>query len=272
MALSGEQLAASDVFAALMVFMSLRLALIMLPTSLSLWAAARVSLNRVEKYLELAEHEECTDIEECESNMQRPLANLSAVVELGDQSSLQFSWPKIGQSPHSDANGSESDQSVVQSGAEAGFKLTIPGSGLEVLPGQMIGVTGAVGSGKSSFLHAILGEMPSYSKSTKHYCTPSVCYVSQRPFIMSCSIRDNICFGAPFVDARMKEACQKAAMVTDLKARNLPHGLNTLVGERGVTLSGGQQMRVALARAFYQNPDLIIADDPVRLLSNRLEN
>ena len=49
---------------------------------------------------------------------------------------------------------------------------------------------------------------------------------------------------------RMQTACEQAAMSTDLK--QLPQGLNTLVGERGVTLSGGQQMRVAIARAFYQ--------------------
>ena len=70
----------------------------------------------------------------------------------------------------------------------------------------------------------------------QHFVTPSVSYVSQRPFLLSASVQQNITLGTTVDERRLQDACQQAALLDDIS--DLPTGLETLVGERGVTLSG----------------------------------
>jgi ABC-type multidrug transport system fused ATPase/permease subunit len=224
MAATSQQLVAADIFAALAVFMSLRFGLIMLPTSIALYAASMVSLRRCEEFLALPEHEPLPTPPPCEPDT---LARVSGT----------FEW--------------------------SGTQFSLQELSLSVGRGELVGVTGSIGSGKTSLLCALLGEMSAKGgKQSDETClVSSVCFVSQRPFLMSGSVAENICFGAAFDKSKLDAACEMAAMGADLE--RLPSGIETLVGERGVTLSGGQQQRLALARAFYQEPLLIIADDPL---------
>lgn len=128
---------------------------------------------------------------------------------------------------------------------------------LEIQPGELVMIAGAVGSGKSSLLASLAGARPALSGR----CAVSGrrAYVSQKPFLLNATICDNILFGLPMDSARYNDAIRLAALPEDLAA--LQAGDQTLVGENGVQLSGGQRARVALARALFADADVLLLDD-----------
>lgn len=128
-----------------------------------------------------------------------------------------------------------------------------------VSQGEMLAVTGPVGSGKSSLLMAILGELPAISG--KVTFRGRVAYVPQIPWVFSGTVRDNILFGRPLDINRYNEILDVCCMQPDLK--NFPKGDLTEIGHRGVSLSGGQRVRVSLARALYSFADIYLLDDPL---------
>lgn len=128
---------------------------------------------------------------------------------------------------------------------------------LEARKGDLSCIVGRVGSGKSSLLQAMLGDIwKIHGEIVLH---GSVAYVAQQPWVMNATIRDNIVFGHrwdPHFYERTVNAC---ALAEDFKT--LPNGDQTEVGERGISLSGGQKARVALARAVYARADVYLLDD-----------
>ncbi|CAE8587300.1 unnamed protein product [Polarella glacialis] len=126
--------------------------------------------------------------------------------------------------------------------------------------GELVAVVGAVASGKSTLLSGMLGGL-SPSKGTCFRCRERIAYVPQRPVIFSGTILENIRMQHPVDKSRLDEALEAAQFSRDLEL--MPHGLETEIGERGTTLSGGQQTRLNIARAFYHNPAFFIADDPL---------
>lgn len=127
-------------------------------------------------------------------------------------------------------------------------------------PGEFIGIAGPVGSGKSSLLHLILGELKA-SHGSVHLGGGTVSYASQEPWLFVASVRDNILFGQPYDPIRYKKVVKACALVRDFEL--LPYGDSTLVGERGISLSGGQRARIGLARACYRQADIYLLDDPL---------
>lgn len=125
--------------------------------------------------------------------------------------------------------------------------------------GQLVAIVGAIGSGKSSMLSALLGEM--YRISGHVWLRGRVAYVPQQPWLLNASVRDNILFGKPLDQSFYNRVITSCALVPDLL--QLPAGDATEVGERGVTLSGGQRQRISLARACYSGADIYILDDPL---------
>jgi ABC-type multidrug transport system fused ATPase/permease subunit len=118
----------------------------------------------------------------------------------------------------------------------------------EIKKGEFIALIGGFGSGKSSILNAILGEMNNESSSVT--INGSVAYASQMPWILSDTIKNNILFGEPFEARRYVKALRYSRLETDLSL--FADGENTVIGERGSTLSGGQRARISLARALYK--------------------
>ncbi|EGZ21558.1 multidrug resistance protein ABC superfamily [Phytophthora sojae] len=150
------------------------------------------------------------------------------------------------------------DQQSPLSSSKQGFQLQ--GVNIEIERGSLVMIVGKVGSGKSSLVNAILGEMPRTSGMLE--ISGRVAYVSQDTWIRNATLRDNILFEQeydPELYARVLEASQLAM---DLKA--LPNGDSTEIGERGINLSGGQKARVAIARAMYRSgTDVLLLDDPL---------
>ncbi|CAF3938729.1 unnamed protein product [Rotaria sp. Silwood1] len=130
---------------------------------------------------------------------------------------------------------------------------------LNLNAGSLAGVVGATGSGKSSLLAAILGEMSLVQGSSKIY--GKIAYVSQISWIFSGTIRENILFCKDFDKEKYERVLQSCCLITDLQS--FPAGDSTVIGEKGVNLSGGQKARVSLARALYTEADIYLFDDPL---------
>ena len=141
---------------------------------------------------------------------------------------------------------------------------------LQVKRGSFTVITGRIGSGKTTFLRTLQGLLPADSGEIKwngefiedpgaFFVPPHTSYTPQVPRLFSDPLRDNILMGIPEEKADVNEAIKSAVMERDLK--ELDHGLDTLVGPRGVRLSGGQMQRTAASRMFVREPELLIFDD-----------
>ncbi|KAG8976539.1 hypothetical protein FRB90_009112, partial [Tulasnella sp. 427] len=128
---------------------------------------------------------------------------------------------------------------------------------LTVRKGELVGIMGRVGSGKTSLLSAIIGEMTKVDGKVELH--GRVAYCAQNPWILSASLRDNITFFRQFDQAWYDLVLDACALRQDIAL--LKDGDQTEVGEKGITLSGGQRARVALARAVYARADLYLLDD-----------
>ncbi|KAJ1870565.1 ABC transporter C member 13 [Coemansia sp. RSA 990] len=135
------------------------------------------------------------------------------------------------------------------------FELKPPN--LTIKSGEFVVVVGPVGQGKSSLLSAICGEMPIVNGKGCVY--GKIGYVSQSPWIMNASFRENILFGNGYDEARYNQVILACALTDDIS--ELPGGDATEIGFKGVNLSGGQKARLALARAIYTDADIFILDD-----------
>ncbi|CAF1189317.1 unnamed protein product [Rotaria sordida] len=130
---------------------------------------------------------------------------------------------------------------------------------LKVNNGSLVGIIGTIGSCKSSLLAAILGEMSLVQGSSKIYGKTS--YVPQTPWIFAGTIRENILFGKSFDKEKYERVLKSCQLNADL--RSLSAGDLTVIGEKGVNLSGGQKARLTLARAVYTEADIYLFDDPL---------
>ena len=115
------------------------------------------------------------------------------------------------------------------------------------MPGELLVVVGKIGAGKTSLLYSIMDE--TVKKSGVHTVRGSVAYVEQEPFIFSGSIIDNITFGLEYAECRFRKAVMAAQLDEDLE--QFSNGWQTVIGERGINISGGQKARISLARALY---------------------
>ncbi|XP_022111266.1 multidrug resistance-associated protein 4-like [Acanthaster planci] len=136
----------------------------------------------------------------------------------------------------------------------------------DVCKGDLLAVVGPVGSGKSSLLMALLKELPTVSG--KVNIDGRLAYASQEPWNFSGTVRQNITFGKEFERTKYARILEACALTKDIKA--FPSGDRTIIGERGVTLSGGQRARVNLARALYDDADIYLLDDPLSAVDSEV--
>ncbi|OWB67367.1 hypothetical protein B5S30_g2725 [[Candida] boidinii] len=127
---------------------------------------------------------------------------------------------------------------------------------LSIKKGEFVVITGLIGSGKSSLLNAISGFM---RRSEGHVNVSGSLIFCGQPWVQNTTIRENIVFGLPYDAEKYNKVLNACALESDLEI--LPAGDFTQVGERGITLSGGQKARINLARAVYAAKDIILMDD-----------
>ncbi|XP_075867976.1 ATP-binding cassette sub-family C member 5 [Nelusetta ayraudi] len=130
---------------------------------------------------------------------------------------------------------------------------------LRVKKGSLVGICGGVGSGKSSLLSALLGQMTLLEGNLA--ASGGFAYVSQQAWVLNESLKENILFGSEYDQDKYNAVLEACGLLQDLA--ELPYGEMTEIGERGVNLSGGQRQRVGLARALYSDRPILLLDDPL---------
>ncbi|GLE01060.1 hypothetical protein PINS_up009873 [Pythium insidiosum] len=141
---------------------------------------------------------------------------------------------------------------------------------LTIQPGSLTVIVGAVGSGKSSLINAMLGEM--LQTQGKRVVHGAFSYASQQPWIQNQTLRENILFGEPFDADHYQNVITACQLIPDFEM--LEQGDATEIGERGINLSGGQKARVSIARAMYRarSCDFLVMDDPLSALDVHVAN
>ncbi|KAH8673993.1 metal resistance protein YCF1 [Xylariales sp. PMI_506] len=123
--------------------------------------------------------------------------------------------------------------------------------------GELTCIVGRVGTGKSSLLQSILGDL--WKEKGEVKVNGAIAYVAQQPWIMNATVKENVIFGHRYDSTFYEKTVKACALLDDFN--QLPDGDETVVGERGISLSGGQKARVALARAVYARADIYLLDD-----------
>jgi ATP-binding cassette, subfamily C (CFTR/MRP), member 1 len=137
---------------------------------------------------------------------------------------------------------------------------------MSVDKGKCVAVVGTVGSGKSSLISALLGEMDKISGRVN--TVGKIAYVPQQAWIQNATLQDNILFGRAMDKIRYEQVLKACALKPDIEI--LPGGDQTEIGEKGINLSGGQKQRVSLARAVYNDSDIYFLDDPLSAVDSHV--
>ncbi|KAH3835361.1 hypothetical protein DPMN_108710 [Dreissena polymorpha] len=250
---AGNDLNASTAFAIIGTMNFLRIIVALIPIGFRAYGEAKVSFRRIEKLLTLDEF----------SSPSPDVFNKENAVEI---KAANFICETVADDEETKTRIRGRKSSVASSRRESVNLFQLSDIELEVRKGQLIGICGSVGSGKSSLMSAILGRM---MLAKGHLAVSgTVAYVAQQAWIFNASIKENILFGQEYKTERYSRVIACCGLETDFDL--LKDGDETEIGERGVNLSGGQKQRVNLARAVYSKSDIYILDDPLSALDTRV--
>ncbi|XP_031196561.1 multidrug resistance-associated protein 9 isoform X2 [Mastomys coucha] len=261
-----RKLTAPVAFSVIAMFNVMKFSIAILPFSVKAVAEASVSLRRMKKILiaksppsYITQPEDPDTIlllENATLTWEQEINRKSDPPKAQDQKKHIFKK----QRPELYSEQSRSDQGVASPERQSGSpKSVLHNISFVVRKGKVLGICGNVGSGKSSLISALLGQMQ-LQKGVVAVNGP-LAYVSQQAWIFHGNVRENILFGEKYNHQRYQHTVHVCGLQKDLKS--LPYGDLTEIGERGINLSGGQRQRISLARAVYANRQLYLLDDPL---------
>jgi len=286
---AGNPLTSAKVFSCIAFFNKLRAPLAILPNTFSQLTDAWVSVKRLSRLLNA---KELDDLPEIDKNNEYAIVvkdgefNWESIVEEDEEGNKEKSKEKEQKNKSKDAVMSKDDAAMSSSETLVDNKSTgdivdamkkslsdesvnlkkkpvesfkLHDININIKRGSLTAVVGAVGSGKSSLINAIIGEMKREGGKIIHGGTFSYC--SQQPWIQNATIKDNILFGKEYNEELYDSVIENCCLSHDLEV--FQDGDMTEIGERGITLSGGQKQRINLARAVYYDSDIILMDDPL---------
>ncbi|KAK4128244.1 P-loop containing nucleoside triphosphate hydrolase protein [Parathielavia appendiculata] len=248
---NGTHIRASIIFTSLGLFDQLDEAVSLLPLLQMYLLEAWTSAVRLEKYFNQSDKE--------------PVAEPADAIAFDNAT---VAWPRIQDTDKSEGDGEQERRE---------FHSMLRDATLDFPIGKLSVITGKTGSGKSLLLAALLGEvkilagsvrmprLPEFDDNPKYIPKPEwiipqlTAFVSQTPWIEGGTVKENILFGLPFVEDRYRKVIEACALEKDIEL--LVDSDETEVGPKGVTLSGGQRWRVALARALYSRAGILVLDD-----------
>ncbi|KAG0695501.1 ABC transporter [Suillus ampliporus] len=275
--LTGHSLTAANIFTSLTLFQLVRMPLMFLPLSLSSIADAATACDRLVHVFEAETLDDTLVINN----------DMNAAIRAEGASFTWDSPPPRPEDPKKKGKGGKMGKKMGKrkppptppAATDDANIFKVTDIDLEIPRGQLVAIVGAVGTGKTSLLQGLIGEMRRTSGQVEF--GGSVGYCAQVAWIQNTTIRDNICFGRPFDEERYWKAVRDACLEPDLEM--LPNYDLTEVGEKaifvlrpaelltdaraqGISLSGGQKQRINICRAIYCNTDIQIFDDPLSAL------
>lgn len=290
--IQSEPLDPATAFTTVALFNIMRFPFAFLPMGLLQYIQSRIALKRLERYLDLPELSKYVESSypPDSTELDDPKRQLGSI-SICDGT---FAWvdpdakpirdiqedpkkmKKDSKKKSSDGESESDMRSSAHSGVSStvsdctpkGPTVTLQDLNFTIEAGSLVAVVGIVGSGKSSLLSAILGELEPigdskvYIPRDKDASSGCISYCSQSPWVVNDTLRGNVLFGRTFDDERYNKVVEASALRDDFSA--LPAGDMTEIGERGINLSGGQKARVSLARALYSSDTrVVLLDDPL---------
>ncbi|KAH9910036.1 ATP-binding cassette transporter protein YOR1-like protein [Xylariomycetidae sp. FL2044] len=270
--LTDHSLAPAEVFSSLALFNGLRMPLNLLPLVLGQVTDAWSSLKRIQEFL-LAEEqvedvvmkpdgEHAVELSGADFTWERTPTQETSVKDASKKKTAASPPAASKQATQAEKKGGNSDDSSDDTAStlvEEREPFKLQGLNFQVGRNELIAVIGSVGSGKSSLLAALAGDMRKTAGEVVLGASRAFC--PQYAWIQNATLRENILFGKEMDRGWYKDVIRACALQPDLDM--LPNGDATEIGERGITISGGQKQRLNIARAIYFDADIVLMDDPL---------
>ena len=246
----GKPLSSSVAFYLLSLFKMLQTPFTMFPVVMSNAVQFRVSMGRIERFLNLAECDE-------------------SIVERDLPAGSKVQYKDIdGNEKVVDDYDAATDAVLIRDGyfAWGDHANCLKNITTRIKKGSLVAIVGRVGSGKTSFVSTLVGEMTRNAGVVM--VNGSMSLSAQQAWLVNETVKNNILFGKPYDEKKYKEIIDVCSLKDDLKM--LQGGDECEIGDRGINVSGGQKARISLARCCYSDSDIVVMDDPIAAVDSHV--